>query len=181
MPESRPMNILTLSGSLRTVSSNSATLDAAALLAPGDMMLTRYTGLADLPHFNPDLDGDAPPLEVIELRRLVGAADGLLISSPEYAHGLAGSFKNALDWLVRSVDFPGKPVALINVAPRASHAEAHLREVLVTMAARLVEEAMLTLPIQGSKLDAAGIAANPAFAGPLREMLEKLRGAIVAG
>jgi len=175
------MNILTLSGSLRTVSSNAATLDAAALLAPDGMVLTRYTGLAALPHFNPDLDGDAPPAEVLALRRLVGVADGLLLSSPEYAHGMAGSFKNALDWLVRSLEFPGKPVALINVAPRASHAEAQLREVLTTMSARLVDEAMLTLPIQGSKLDAAGIAANPAFASPLRMMLERLGEAIKAG
>lgn len=175
------MKILTLSGSLRTVSSNSATLEAAALLAPAGMVLTRYTGLAGLPHFNPDLDGDAPPADVLELRRLVGAADGLLLSSPEYAHGMAGSFKNGLDWLVRSLEFPGKPVALINVAPRASHAEAQLREVLTTMSARLVDGAMLTLPIQGSKLDAAGIAANPAFAGPLRTMLERLGEAIEAG
>ena len=175
------MNILTLSGSLRTVSSNAATLDASALLAPDGMVLTRYTGLATLPHFNPDLDGEAPPAEVLELRRLVGAADGLLLSSPEYAHGMAGSFKNALDWLVRSLEFPGKPVAMINVAPRAGHAEAQLREVLITMSARLVEEAMLTLPIQGSKLDAAGIAANPAFADPLRLMLEQLAEAIEAG
>lgn len=175
------MNILTVSGSLRAMSSNSAVLDAAALLAPQGMVLTRYSGLAGLPHFNPDIDGDAPPPEVLELRRLVGAADGLLISSPEYAHGLAGSFKNGLDWLVRSLEFPGKAVAVINVAPRASHAEAQLREVLTTMAARLVEDAMLTLPVQGSRLDAAGILASPALAGPLRQMLERLQAAIEAG
>ncbi len=175
------MNILTISGSLRAVSSNAATLDAAALLAPAGMVLTRYKGLADLPHFNQDLDGDAAPAAVLELRRLVGAADGLLISSPEYAHGIAGAFKNGLDWLVRSQQFPGKPVGLINVAPRAHHAEEQMREVLATMSARLVEAAMLTLPVQGSGLDAAGIAANEGLAVPLRAMLESFDLAVREG
>jgi NAD(P)H-dependent FMN reductase len=166
------MNILTISGSLRAVSSNAATLDAAALLAPSEVVLTRYLGLGELPHFNPDLDGDTPPPAVLELRRLVGAADGLLISAPEYAHGIAGAFKNGLDWLVRSLEFPGKLVALINVAPRAHHAEEQMREVLRTMSARLVEEAMLTLPVQGRKLDAAGIVADETLAGPLRAMID---------
>jgi NAD(P)H-dependent FMN reductase len=97
----------------------------------------------------------------------------VIVSSPEYAHGIAGSFKNGLDWLVGSLDFPGKPVAAINAAPRASHAEAQLAEILKTMSARLIEDCRITLPVQGSRLDAKGIAATPALAEPLREMLER--------
>jgi NAD(P)H-dependent FMN reductase len=175
------VNILTISGSLRVISSNAATLDAAALLAPAGMVLTRYKGLAELPHFNPDLDGAAPPPSVLELRRLVGEADGLLLSSPEYAHGIAGAFKNGLDWLVRSLEFPGKPVALINVAPRAHHGDEQVLEVLATMSARLVEAAMLTLPVQGTKLDAAGIVAEESLATPLRKMLDIFGRAIQEG
>jgi len=174
------INILTISGSLRATSSNSAVLEAAAMLAPAGIEIQSYRGLGELPHFNPDLDGDTPPAAVAELRRLVGAADGILVSSPEYAHGIAGSFKNGLDWLVRSLEFPGKPIAIINAAPRASHAEAQMREILHTMSARLVDEAMLTLPVQGSRLDAAGIAGSEAFAAPLRQMLERFAAAIGA-
>ena len=174
------MKLLTISGSLRDASSNSAVLDALPLLAPPGVEITRYAGLGALPHFNPDLDGETPPTEVTELRTLVGAADGLVLSSPEYAHGIAGSFKNGLDWLVRSLEFPGKPIAIINAAPRASHAEAQMREILHTMSARLVDEAMLTLPVQGSRLDAAGIAGSEAFAAPLRQMLERFAAAIGA-
>jgi chromate reductase len=166
------MKILTISGSLKASSSNAATLEAAAMLAPQGMVLTRYAGLAELPHFNPDLDGATPPETVLELRRLVGEADGLLLSSPEYAHGIAGSFKNGLDWLVRSLEFPEKPVAMLNVAPRAHHADAQLAEVLRTMSARLVAQAVL--PVQGSGLDAAGIAGNVALAAQLRAVLERL-------
>lgn len=174
------MKILTISGSLRAASSNTAVLDALPLLAPDGLEVVRYAGLGDLPHFNPDLDGDTPPEGVVAFRRQVGAVDGLILSSPEYAHGIAGTFKNGLDWLVGSVEFPGKPVALINAAPRASHAEAQTLEILRMMSARLVDEAMLTLPVQGSRLDAKGIADNDAFATPLREMLQRFIGAIDA-
>ena len=120
------MQLLTVSGSLRAKSSNASVLDALPLLVPERIRITRYAGLADLPHFNPDLEMTALPEVVAALRRDVGAADGLILSSPEYAHGIAGSFKNLLDWLVGSLDFPGKPVAVINAAPRAHHADAQL-------------------------------------------------------
>ena len=68
-------------------------------------------------------------------------SDGILISSPEYARGVAGVMKNALDWLVGSYEFPDKPVALINTSPRATHALAALRLTLETMSAQIVEQA----------------------------------------
>ncbi len=110
------MLVLTISGSLRRGGSSTALLDAAALLAPAGMTIEPYRGLASLPAFNPDLDtGEAAllPSEVAELHQAVGRADALIISSPEYAHGVPGSLKNALDWLVGSLEFPGKPVALL--------------------------------------------------------------------
>src|SRR5262245_30526458 len=106
------MRLLGISGSLRAASSNTAALRAAALLSPEGVSVEIYDGIGDLPHFNPDLDEDEPPPAVARFRGLVGAADGLLISSPEYAHGMPGTMKNALDWLVASREIVGKPVAL---------------------------------------------------------------------
>jgi NAD(P)H-dependent FMN reductase len=63
------------------------------------VVIEHYHDLGRLPHFNPDLE-EGPPPEVLELRERVGQAGGLLISCPEYARGIPGSFKNALDWLV---------------------------------------------------------------------------------
>lgn len=85
------MQILAISGSLRAQSSNTSALIAAAMLAPAGMEVVLYPGLAELPHFNPDLDLDldSPPDIVRSLRRLIGQSDGLLICSPEYAHGSA--------------------------------------------------------------------------------------------
>jgi chromate reductase len=172
------VRLLAISGSLRAASSNGAALSAACRLAPPGIEVVRYEGLAGLPHFNPDLDGDPPPAPVVALRAEVGRADGILISSPEYARGVPGSLKNALDWLVSSFEFPGKPVALINTSPRAEHAQASLRLTLETMSARLVPEASVTLPLLGRPIDAAGIAADPQLSAGLRQALAAFAAAI---
>ncbi len=167
------MNIIAISGSLRATSLNTAVLHAASRLAPAGVRIEIFEGIGSLPFFNSDLDGDRLPREVAEFRTVIGAADGLLISSPEYARGVAGVMKNALDWLVGSFEFPNKPVALINTSPRATHALAALTITLETMSARLINDASITLPLLGTTNDAASIAANAEFAAPLRSALER--------
>ena len=172
------LRILAISGSLRAVSVSTAVLLAAAILAPSGTEIVLYTGLGDLPLFNPDLDDDEPPDLVRTLRREIGSADGLLISSPEYARGVPGSLKNALDWLVSSHEFPGKPVALIQTSPRSVDAPAQLRLILTTMSARLIEEASVTLPLLGRSLDAKDIVADAGLAAPLQGALKSFVEAI---
>ncbi|WP_423749476.1 NADPH-dependent FMN reductase [Pseudomonas sp. VD9] len=106
------------------------------------------------------------PETIIELRSIIGQADGLLFSCPEYARGIPGAFKNMLDWLVSSEEFPGKPVALFNASPRASHAQAALRLVLDTMSARVIEEASMSVNLLSSELSPEGITTDPVI-GPL--------------
>ena len=123
------VTLLAVSGSLRAASANTALLRAAARLAPEGVELVLYGGLATLPHFNPDLDdldaGTAPP-PVMDLRSRLDASDGVLISSPEYAHGVPGALKNAIDWVVSSGQIYEKPVALLNASMGATHAHASL-------------------------------------------------------
>ena len=170
----RPVSIMAVSGSLRAVSSNTSLLEAAALLAPPNVTLTLYDGLGGLPHFNPDLDTDEPPPAVTALRARLRNADALLICSPEYAHGVPGVLKNALDWLVSSDEIVGKPTAALNAAPRAVHAQAALLEILSVMSARIVHEACLDVPLTGRKLDAAGIAADTEISALLKIALAAL-------
>ncbi|MEP7184262.1 MAG: NAD(P)H-dependent oxidoreductase [Rhodanobacter sp.] len=88
---------------------------------------------------------------MLALRQAVGQSDALLIACPEYAHGVPGAFKNLLDWLVGGLEFPGRPVALLNTSVRDSHhAQAALREVLITMSAVLIEPACITVPLSGA-------------------------------
>lgn len=154
------LHLLAISGSLRAVSSNTSLLQATALLAPAHIKITQYQGLDRLPHFNPDIENPLPA-SVLDLHTQIAHADGLLISCPEYARGIPGSFKNALDWLVGSLDFPGKPVAIFNASPRASEAQAALRLVLSTMSADIVEAASMTVPLLARGLDAQAIATEP--------------------
>jgi chromate reductase len=171
------MRLLAISGSLRRASTNTAALEALARLAPEGVKVLVYSDLAKLPPFNPDDDvEDRPKPEPVEtLRTLVGASDAIVIAAPEYAHGVPGALKNALDWLVASETFAGKPVVLINASPRAFHAQASLRETLATMAARLVPEAFAALSLSGKSLTADEVLADPANARRLKESLEALR------
>ena len=165
--------ILAVSGSLRAGSSNTNLLRAAALLAPQDVTVTLYDGLGTLPPFNPDLDEEwsSPLPAVTEWRSLLRAADDVLISTPEYAHGVPGVLKNALDWVVGSGEFVGKPVGLVNAFPRSTHAQASLIESLTVMMAVLKPEAMVAIPLSSKRLSPSEMAAAPAVAGPLRAAL----------
>ncbi len=182
------IRILALSGSLRANSSNSALLQAAARLVPDNTYLSLYDGLSLLPPFNPDretelYDAEAPGfqyrndlndpglLEVRNLNESVRQADGLLIACPEYARGVPGAFKNALDWMVGSNAFVCKPFVQFNASPRASHAQAALRLTLETMSGLFVEEASLSVPLLNRGLGPEDILADPALAGPIRDAL----------
>ena len=165
--QSRTIQILAISGSLRKVSSNTALLQAAIAASPANVEMKLYGGLGDLPHFNPDLE-PMEPSAVTDLRAHVKWADGLIISSPEYAHGIPGVLKNALDWLVSGEEFVGKPVALFNASPRATYAQAALTEIVTAMAGRIVPEASITVALLGKNLDAAGIVADAKTFGELQ-------------
>lgn len=167
---STPVQLLALSGSLRSRSSNTELLRAAVALAPDDVEIELYDGIGDLPHFNPDLEESLPP-RVVDFRARVASAGGLLISCPEYAHGVPGSFKNALDWLVGGPEFVHKPVALFNTSPRASYAQESLAETIGTMSGRIISEASLSLPLLGQRLDAEGIIVRPELASAIREAM----------
>ena len=162
------MKLLTVCGSLRAASSNAEVLSAAALLATAGVAVTPFGGIAALPPFSPDAEADAPA-SVRAWQAALASAYGMLICSPEYAHGIPGALKNALDWVVGSGELCGKPVALLNSAPRATHAQAQLREVLTTMDALVV--GVWVVPISDKRAGASAIAANPSSAGPIRQAI----------
>lgn len=173
------ITILAISGSLRSASSNTILLLAAAKAAPANVSVRFYEGIAQLPHFNPDVESVALPASVQELRNLVGSSDGLLISSPEYAHAVPGSLKNALDWLVGGFEFIDKPVALLNPSPHSLFAHPQLTETVRVMSARVIESACITLPIAGSKLDADGIISHATIGPAIRASMANFCDAIV--
>ena len=171
--------VLCLSGSLRRASSNTAALQAARQLAPSTIDLELYEGLGALPLFNPDDEMAAVPASVSALREAVGRADALLIACPEYAHGVPGAFKNLLDWLVGSLEFPGKPVLLLNTAARGSyHAQEALAEILVTMSAQLLAPQPVLVALPGAGCSAAQVLANAERCAELQAALDVLAEAL---
>jgi len=181
------MRVLAISGSLRTASTNSALLRAAAAVAPEDVTVTVFTGLdgrgvGSLPPFNPDEDGDLALPAVKAFRDALTAADAVVIACPEYAHGVPGALKNALDWVVASGEMVDKPVALLHASPRSVYAREALTEILTVISARLIHDASVTVPLTGKTLDeAAVILAYPENATVLRNALAAIEVAIAAG
>jgi NAD(P)H-dependent FMN reductase len=167
------MQVLALCGSLRAASVNAGLLRASARLAPPGMRIELCAQAGVLPLFNPDLEHDAPAV-VTAFRARVATADALLIASPEYAHGITGVMKNALDWLVSFEPVAGKPVAVFNASPRAHHADDSLREILRTMSLTIVEAASVTLPLIGAGLDEEGMMRMPAIARAIQGALNAL-------
>ena len=170
----RLIHILAISGSLRRMSSNSALVRAIARLTTGPVQVSIYDELGALPHFNPDDDREPAHPLVARLRYKMQAADALVISSPEYAHGVPGALKNALDWIVGSGELVDKPIALINASPRSSHAWVSLAETLTVMSAHVVPAASITVPLPGKSLDANAITEDPDLAGTLRSAIVAL-------
>lgn len=164
------MKILAICGSLRAASLNAMLIRALIRLAPSDINILAYDGMAALPLFNPDLDL-TPPASVVDLKEQIAAADIILIASPEYAHGITGVIKNALDWTVSSDVFVYKPVVVLNASPRATHADAALREILSVMSAKILEAASVKVPVIGAKLDEDGMVSHPEIAGILKAAL----------
>ena len=175
------VRVLAISGSLRGASSNSALVSAAVRVAPVGVEVSVYSALADVPPFNPDLDTETAPIGVVRFRAALEACDAILICSPEYAHGVSGVLKNALDWVVGSGELMDKPIALVNASTRATHAYASLKETLTTMSGRVIEEASVTVPLDGSRWDVNSIAQDGYVSGLMGASLAALARAARVG
>ncbi|MFN6569858.1 NAD(P)H-dependent oxidoreductase [Dendronalium sp. ChiSLP03b] len=171
------MKILAISGSLRPGSANTSLLRAAARIIGEGIELTIYEGLANLPHFNPELDGEVPPISVNNWRKQLRKSDGVIICTPEYAYGMPGVLKNALDWIVSSGELVGKPVAAISASPSefgGANAHASLVLTLTALAANIVLGASLSVPFVSKKLNNKGELTDPDTAQLLRFVLDAL-------
>jgi chromate reductase, NAD(P)H dehydrogenase (quinone) len=166
------MTFLALSGSPQSGSAIANLLRAAVQLVPAGVQARLYEDLLALPLFSPELDrpGFPVPPPVADLRQQLRAADAVLLATPEYAYGMPGSLKNALDWLVSAGSLYGKPTSVLSASPSAEggeRARAGLLLTLEALGARVVPAASFAVPFVRAKLDAAGTVTDPAFARQL--------------
>lgn len=166
------MRVLLITGSTRQGSANTAALTTAAELAPAGVTPVLYGGLAGLPAFNPDHDGDLLPPAAAELRAEIAAAAAVLFCTPEYAGTLPGSFKNLLDWTVGGGELYEKPVAWLNVANpgRGGGAAATLALVLSYVGATVIDSACRDIPVPKTAITPEGTVRDPLFASAVADV-----------
>lgn len=130
------MHIIGFAGSLRQDSYNRSLLRAAQEVAPEEMKIEIFD-LADLPLYNGDVEAGGDPEPVVRFKQAILAADGVLMATPEYNHGVPGVMKNAIDWASRpprAAALDGKPVALVGASPGitgTARAQSQLRQAFV--------------------------------------------------
>jgi chromate reductase len=177
-PAHRTIRVLLVSGSLRSKSTNTAALRTAASLVIPGVEGVLYEGLSGLPHFNPDDDNDPLPFAVADLRSRIRTADAVVLSTPEYAGALPGSFKNLLDWTIgddQSGSIYQKPVAWLNVSAHgAINAHESLRKVLRYANAEVIEEACAEVSVTHPMVDDDGLIADEYVRSHVAALLETL-------
>ncbi len=137
------ITLLGISGSLRSASFSTALLKMLAERVHPEIDLQIVT-LEDIPLYNEDLDVEPGIQAVNSLKKRMASSDGVLITTPEYNHGVPGVLKNTLDWLSRPVFescFKDKPVSIISSSKAFTggvRAQYQLREALISMHAHLV-------------------------------------------
>lgn len=158
--------ILTVCGSLQRVSANRSALAVAHRFLAGIAEVDDYADLRLLPPFNPDLE---PNDSVIDWRTRVASADAVVLASPEYAGAIAGTLKNALDWIVGSGELYAKPVAVMSAGTSGGvHARHMLIQTLTWQGAHVVAELGISAP--RTKSDAQGVITD----GPTMAAIETL-------
>ncbi|MGZ3767284.1 MAG: NADPH-dependent FMN reductase [Mucilaginibacter sp.] len=171
--------IFAISGSLRLGSSNHTILNSLGKMLPPNVNFTIYNGLSDIPAFDPGLDNETPPLAVSVFREKLAEADGIIICTPEYAYGVPGALKNALDWTVSSASFSGKPAALITASTGGENAHEALIKILGAIDANLIKEATLLISFIRSKMDSEGNITDEETERKLHSVLNTLLGYMI--
>lgn len=122
-----------------------------------DFNVIEFTGLKELPHFDPALSANIAPAIIQEFRKSVEDAEGILICTPEYIFSIPAGLKNALEWCVATTVFSGKPTGLITASSAGQKAHEELQLIMQTLTARLSNETTLLISGPKSKINNEGI------------------------
>ena len=169
------MKILAISGSLRSNSANTNILKNIGSIAGEDVYFEIFEGLEKFPHFNPGFDEDN--IVVSAFREKVQKSDAVIICTPEYAFGVPGVLKNALDWIVSTGELNDKPVAAISASPLNSGGDKALASLLLTLTALGTiknEKSALSVPNIKHKLNAAGEITDESLQKSLALLMDNL-------
>ena len=144
--------VIAIPGSTRQNSANLDLINAIIELYSHQLDIKIFKDLSEIPHFNPDLDTDCPPKTIVEFRKELNEADGILICTPEYAMGVPGTLKNAIDWTVSSMEFSHKPVALITASSAGQRGHLSLIQTLKIIEADIPTDSQLLVSFVKTKV-----------------------------
>lgn len=172
------LRVVGIAGSLRQASYNKALLRATRELAPQRLKIEIHD-LTGVPLYNEDVEAAGVPQAVIDLRQAIAAADGLLIATPEYNHGVPGVMKNAFDWLSRpprrSV-LQGKPTAIMGASPGTTgtaRGQSQLRQSFVFTDTPVMLQPEVLVGRAHERFDAEGNLTDPKVRDYLVTFLER--------
>ena len=167
--------ILVIPGSLRASSSSNLILKAIISFSPKDSDIEVCNAIGSLPHFN---DPEKDPAQVIDFKKRIKQADAVLICTPEYAFGIPGALKNALDWTVGSGEFLDKPVGIVTASSQGEKAHSALHLVLTALSATIIEDASLLISSVRATLDSEGKIKEKELEIKLRNVVPSLMDAV---
>jgi len=168
----QPVTVVALSGSLKSGAASTAILHTAAAAAPHGVHVSVADWVRRLPHFDPDLEA-SPPHVVRSFREACERSVGVIMCVPEYAFGIPGAFKNALDWTVGSMALYRKPVTVLDIAPPGRGGNVrHALDLVLTALTTEFQHRSLTL--SAADRDAEGCFTDPRLVAELRDAVGEL-------
>ncbi|MFG4001583.1 NADPH-dependent FMN reductase [Flavobacterium aquidurense] len=169
--QTKTIKIFAITGSTRRNSSNYKILKYISENIKPKFEIEIFEDLADIPHFNPDLDTENPPKEVKAFRNKINEADGILICTPEYVFSLPGSLKNALEWCVSTTIFSDKKTGLITASASGEMGHEQLTLIMKTLEAEFQDETKLLIQGIRGKIDEEGKIINEETKVGLRDFI----------
>ncbi|HPH99240.1 MAG TPA: NADPH-dependent FMN reductase [Chitinophagaceae bacterium] len=145
--------VLAISGSTRQNSTNRNFINAITAFSKNDFNVIFFDKLSELPHFNPDSNIKNIPKEVIHFKKLLNNADGVIICTPEYAHGVPGTLKNAIDWTISTNEFVQKPTMLITASTDGQYGHKALLEILRIIETKDIDQLHLLIQFAKTKIN----------------------------
>ncbi|HTF28408.1 MAG TPA: NADPH-dependent FMN reductase [Flavitalea sp.] len=167
--------ILIVPGSIRKNSTSHQLIPAVTKYFPAEFTYEVFDQLGELPHFN---DAAEPGEKIVAWRKTIAYSAAVIFITPEYAYGVPGTLKNALDWIVSSGELVNKPTALITASTGGQYAHESLIRTLGALTAEPDEHARLLISFIRSKLDTEGHVIDQALETKISDLVTSLTNTI---
>jgi NAD(P)H-dependent FMN reductase len=168
-------NIFAIIGSASENSSNLKLVNKITELTKEDFIVTVFDNLALLPHFNAELSIEHTPQTILDFRKKILEADGILICTPEYVFSIPSRLKNAIEWCVATTVFSQKPVGIITASANGQKGHDELKLIMKTVEANFTEATTLLIPGIKSKIDEEGNILDKHIREKLSRFIESFR------